>query len=110
LHIKTDIEGILNENSNLKQVISVLHPTPLFVDYLNRKQRILFWKTRGTGILHWFLGELNKEGFNKDTLKSDLYVNLRCMKIMKDQAFVWAAALQKIVILEKSGRRASTNR
>jgi isochorismate synthase len=29
------------------------------------------------------LGELNKEGFNKDTLKSDLYVNLRCMKIIK---------------------------
>jgi isochorismate synthase len=27
LHIKTDIEGTLNENSNLKQ-ISVLHPTP----------------------------------------------------------------------------------
>jgi isochorismate synthase len=48
LHIKTDIEGILNDNSNLKQVISVLHPTPLFVDYLNRKQKILFWKTRGT--------------------------------------------------------------
>jgi isochorismate synthase len=41
-----------------------------------------------TGILHWFL-ELNKEGFNKDTLKSDLYVNLRCMKIMKDQAHLY---------------------
>jgi isochorismate synthase len=34
------------------------------------------------------LGELNKEGFNKDTLKSDLYVNLRCMKI-KDQAHLY---------------------
>jgi hypothetical protein len=60
------------------------------VDYLNRKQRILFWKKRvRQGILHWFLGELNKEGFNKDTLKSDLYVNLRCMKIMKDQAHLY---------------------
>jgi hypothetical protein len=59
---------------------------------------------------YWILGELNKEGFNKDTLKSDLYVNLRCMKIIKIRRCIWAAALQKIVILEKSGRRASTNR
>jgi isochorismate synthase len=41
------------------------------------------------------LGELNKEGFNKDTLKSDLYVNLRCMKIIKIRRIcIWAAALQ----------------
>jgi isochorismate synthase len=89
LHIKTDIEGILNENSNLKQVISVLHLRQLFVDYQTAKDFIL--KTKGTtGILHWVLGELNKEGFNKDTLKSDLYVNLRCMKIMeRSGAFVY---------------------
>jgi isochorismate synthase len=55
------------------------------------------------------LGELNKEGFNKDTLKSD--VNLRCMKIIKDQAHLYmGCGITKIVILEKSGRRASTNR
>jgi isochorismate synthase len=33
---------VLNDNSNLKQVISVLHLRRLFVDYLNRKQKILF--------------------------------------------------------------------
>jgi isochorismate synthase len=50
-----------------------------------------------------FLGELNKEGFNKDTL--DLYVNLRCMKIIKDQAHLYmGCGITKIVILEKSGR------
>jgi isochorismate synthase len=48
------------------------------------------------------LGELNKEGFNKDTLKSDLYVNLRCMKIIKDQAHLYmGCGITKIVILEK---------
>jgi hypothetical protein len=31
------------------------------------------------------LGELNKEGLNKDTLKKSDF-NLRCMKIIKDQA------------------------
>jgi hypothetical protein len=78
------------------------------VDYLNRAKDFIL-KRELQGILY-FLGELNKEGFNKDTLKSDLYVNLRCMKIIKIRHCIWAAALQKIVILEKSGRRASTNR
>jgi isochorismate synthase len=36
-----------------------------------------------------FLGELNKEAFNKETLKSDLYVNLRCMKIKDNQAHLY---------------------
>jgi isochorismate synthase EntC len=55
-----------------------------------------------------FLGELNKKAFNKETLKSDLYVNLRCMKIKDNQAHLYIVVSQKIVI-RKSGRRASTN-
>jgi isochorismate synthase len=35
------------------------------------------------------LGELNKQGFNKEVLKSDLYVNLRCMKITGNQAHLY---------------------
>jgi isochorismate synthase len=97
LHIKTDIEGILNDNSNLKQVISVLHPTPAVCGLPKQEAKDFILKTRGTtGILYWVLGELNKEGFNKDTLKSDLYVNLRCMKIIKIRHIcIWAAALQR---------------
>jgi isochorismate synthase len=69
------------------------------VDYLNRKQRFYFGKRGRQGILYWILGELNKEGFNKDTLKSDLYVNLRCMKIMEDQAHLYmGCGITKIVI------------
>jgi isochorismate synthase len=56
-----------------------------------------------------FLGELNKEAFNKETLKSDLYVNLRCMKIKDNQAHLYMGCVSQIVIQEKSGRRASTN-
>jgi isochorismate synthase len=33
---------VLNDNSNLKQVISVLHLRRLFVDYPNREAKILF--------------------------------------------------------------------
>jgi isochorismate synthase len=41
------------------------------------------------------LGELNKEGFNKDTLKSDLYVNLRCMKIKKIRRICMGCGITK---------------
>jgi hypothetical protein len=42
-----------------------------------------------TGNIILVFWELNKEGFNKDTLKSDLYVNLRCMKIRDNQAHLY---------------------
>jgi isochorismate synthase len=51
------------------------------------------------------LGELNKEGFNKDTLKSDLYVNLRCMKIIKDQALYMGCGITKDSNPRKVGER-----
>jgi isochorismate synthase len=81
---------VLNDNSNLKQVISVLHPTPAVCGLPKQKQRILFWKMKDTTEYYTgFLGELNKEAFNKETLKSDLYVNLRCMKIKDNQAHLY---------------------
>jgi isochorismate synthase len=53
LHIKTDIEGILNDNSNLKQVISVLHPTPL-CGLPKQEAKDFILKNEGTtGILYW---------------------------------------------------------
>ena len=36
-----------------------------------------------------FLGELNKKSIKKKKLKSDLYVNLRCMQIKNQQAFIY---------------------
>jgi isochorismate synthase len=91
LHIKTDIEGILNDNSNLKQVISVLHPTPAVCGLPKQEAKSFILENEGYDREYYtgFLGELNKEGFTKDTLKSDLYVNLRCMKIMDNQAHLY---------------------
>jgi isochorismate synthase len=91
LHIKTDIEGTLNENSNLKQVISVLHPTPAVCGLPKQEAKDFIVENEGYDREYYtgFLGELNKEVFNKDNLKSDLYVNLRCMKIVKDQAHLY---------------------
>ncbi|CAM2875219.1 isochorismate synthase [Flavobacterium frigoris] len=91
LHIKTDIEGVLNDNSNLKQVISVLHPTPAVCGLPKQEAKTFILENEGYDREYYtgFLGELNKEGFNKTTLKSDLYVNLRCMKIKDNQAHLY---------------------
>lgn len=91
LHIKTDIEGVLNDNSNLKQVISVLHPTPAVCGLPKQEAKDFILENEGYDREYYtgFLGELNKEAFNKETLKSDLYVNLRCMKIKDNQAHLY---------------------
>jgi isochorismate synthase len=81
------------------------------VDYLNRKQNFIL-KNEGIRQEYYtgFLGELNKEGFNKDTLKSDLYVNLRCMKIIKDQAHLYMGCGITKDSNPRKEWRASTNR
>lgn len=82
-HIKTDIEGVIMENSSLKQVVSVLHPTPAVCGLPKELAQDFILENEGYDREYYtgFLGELNKEGFNKEELKTDLYVNLRCMQI-----------------------------
>jgi isochorismate synthase len=91
LHIKTEIEGILNENSNLKQLVSVLHPTPAVcgLPQLTAKEFILQNEDYDRDYYTGFLGELNKKGFTKQKLKTDLYVNLRCMQIKNKHAHLY---------------------
>lgn len=83
LHIKTDIEGIINTNSNLKQVVAVLHPTPAVCGLPKAfaKEFILNNEDYNREYYTGFLGELNKRTTKKEKVQSDLYVNLRCMKI-----------------------------
>jgi isochorismate synthase len=90
-HIKTDIEGVINEHSNLKEVVSVLHPTPAVCGLPKEVAKNFILENEGYDREYYtgFLGELNKEGFNKEELKSDLYVNLRCMQIKDNQAHLY---------------------
>lgn len=81
LHIKTDLEGSFKSGFTLKDAIKMLHPTPAVcgmprndaLDYILRNEN--YDREYYTG----YLGEINKEV--DSTLKSDLFVNLRCMKI-----------------------------
>jgi isochorismate synthase len=82
-HIKTDISGQLNSARNLKEVISLLHPTPAVcgLPKLESEKFILDNENYDRTFYTGYLGEMNSS-FSSDTTCSDLFVNLRCMEIV----------------------------
>lgn len=88
-HIKTDISGVLNENSTLEEVIDTLHPTPAVCGLPKKKAKAFiienenYDRTFYTG----FLGELNSS-FAGSKTSSDLFVNLRSMQIQDKTAIL----------------------
>ncbi|HLF53390.1 isochorismate synthase [Flavobacterium sp.] len=95
LHIKTDIEGIINKKSNLKKVVSILHPTPAVCGLPKLVAKDFILENEGYDREYYtgFLGELNKKVAkkrkSKSKSKSDLFVNLRCMQIKDKQAHLY---------------------
>jgi isochorismate synthase len=89
-HIKTDISGVLNENSTLQEVIDTLHPTPAVCGLPKKKAKAFiienenYDRTFYTG----FLGELNSS-FAQSNASSDLFVNLRSMQIQEKTAILY---------------------
>ncbi len=79
LHLKTDIKGIINENASLTQLVLLLHPTPAVCGLPKSSAKDFIIKNEGykRSFYAGFLGEINK---NKNS-ETDLFVNLRCMKI-----------------------------
>lgn len=90
LHIKTDIEAVLKPENNLKKVVSILHPTPAVCGLPKAVSRDFILKNEGYDreFYSGFLGELNKDFATSET-KSDLFVNLRCMQIKKNEAHLY---------------------
>lgn len=82
LHLKTDITGTLMQKSSLKQIVQKLHPTPAVCGFPKKeaKQFILKNESYEREFYAGFLGELNKD-FNSSENNTDLFVNLRCIKI-----------------------------
>ncbi|KQO25091.1 hypothetical protein ASF10_07955 [Flavobacterium sp. Leaf82] len=89
-HIKTDISGVLNDNSTLEEVIDTLHPTPAVCGLPKKKAKAFiienenYERTFYTG----FLGELNSS-FANNEISSDLFVNLRSMQIQQNTAILY---------------------
>lgn len=90
LHIKTDIEAVLNPENNLKKVLSILHPTPAVCGLPKAVSRDFILENEGykREFYSGFLGELNKDFVTAEN-KSDLFVNLRCMQIKESQAHLY---------------------
>ena len=112
LHIRTDISGTLTSGKSLKNIIDALHPTPAVCGLP---------KDVATNFI------LNKEGYHRDFYSgylgelnvdrtTNLYVNLRCMKLKDNEAFIyvgggitidsnphdeWAETLSKTEVMRK---------
>lgn len=91
IHIKTDIEGLINQDSDLKEVVTILHPTPAVCGLPKKVAKEFITDNEGYSRDYYtgFLGELNFQSANKAKLKSDLYVNLRCMQIKHKKAHLY---------------------
>ena len=108
-HIKTDISGVFNLGSSLQQVVSLLHPTPAVCGLPKEDSKVFilenekYDRTFYTG----FLGELNSSLTN-ETQSSDLFVNLRCMQIVENEALLYmGCGITKDSIPEKEWEESS---
>jgi isochorismate synthase len=82
LHLRTDIEGVLHEDANLKNVIDILHPTPAVCGLPKDLAKAFIEASEGYDREFYagYLGEMNYD-YTTNEKSTDLYVNLRCMKI-----------------------------
>ncbi|MBQ0788097.1 MAG: chorismate-binding protein, partial [Oceanihabitans sp.] len=117
LHISTRVSGILN--SNLKEVVMALHPTPAVcgLPKTTAKEFILENENYNREFYTGFLGEINsKEKTSRNTNRrnvennaysaiktvSNLYVNLRCMQLTDVKASIYVGGgITKDSIAEK---------
>ncbi len=88
MHIKTNISAKLNSQQNLRPIIEVLHPTPAVCGLPKATAKDFIVENEGYKRDYYsgFLGELNIDLATFKTQQSDLFVNLRCMKIVEDKA------------------------
>jgi len=85
VHLRTDISGKLTAALTLNKIIDLLHPTPAVcgVPKEEAKDFILESEYYNRRFYTGFLGELNTDK------SSNLYVNLRCMQILKNHIEIY---------------------
>lgn len=88
VHIKTDISATLKDKKDLKKVLKILHPTPAVCGLPKQEAKEFILKKEGYDREYYagFLGELNKDFTKNEESNSDLFVNLRCMKLEEKTA------------------------
>ena len=87
-HIKTDILVQLKSKKSIKKIILALHPTSSVCGLPKQEAKEFIFQNEGYNREYYsgFLGELNIDLVTFRTLQTDLFVNLRCMKIIENKA------------------------
>ena len=83
VHIKTDIQAVVNDENAISDIINVLHPTPAVCGFPKDKAKQFILENEGykREFYAGFLGEWNKDFLSYKENQFDLFVNLRCMEI-----------------------------
>lgn len=91
LHIKTEIEGEINENASLYNIVEALHPTPAVCGLPKESAKTFIVENEGYKRTYYtgYLGELNQKITVEGDIETDLYVNLRCIQIKNNKAIVY---------------------
>ncbi len=89
MHLKTDITGTIGEGT-IGEVVRKLHPTPAVcgLPKSDALKFILQNEKFDREFYSGFLGELNVD-FASGSATTDLYVNLRCMKIESNEVHIY---------------------
>lgn len=82
LHLKTDIKGSIKQDSNIKELVLLLHPTPAVcgLPMKSAKEFIIENEGYNRSFYAGFLGEIN----SNENSATELFVNLRCMQIKRE--------------------------
>ena len=91
LHLRTKVEGKLVDKSTLKTLIRSLHPTPAVCGLPRNEAKdfILENEDYNRSFYTGFLGEINFKDVASKSIKSNLFVNLRCMNIEENKAIIF---------------------
>jgi isochorismate synthase len=106
LHLKTRIVSTINDDVDLNTIIEGLHPTPAVCGFpkYSAKEFIIDNENYNRTYYTGFLGELNlkqtktrnsnsrnveNNAYSSIKTISNFYVNLRCMQIKNDKAFIY---------------------
>ena len=106
LHICTDVSGFMAQPEKIREIMRALHPTPAVCGLPKGKALDFILKNENISreFYSGYLGELNRktenrrssnkrnqenQQFSSISTKSDLYVNLRCMKLKDGNARIY---------------------
>lgn len=90
VHIKTDITAVLKNTQDAYKAVVALHPTPALCGFPKKEAQKFIIENEGYNREFYggYLGEWKFNNLDYST-KSDLFVNLRCMKIDNNQAYLF---------------------